>query len=142
MGRHSQISSALTTKKTNRLLIWHEGAAKRSLGGGLVCLAGLVLRELRATSRWIKGPLWAADGAWPGLEEGEGDGDGQAHKDCLHPPPSPIDPRDSTATEESPVVGLEGGRWGSGPRTAGLQRQGPTLRERPNLLLMEYEYTP
>lgn len=62
-----------------------------------------------ATSRWIKGPLWAADGAWPGLEEGEGDGDGQAHKDCLHPPPSPIDPHDSTATEESPVVWLEGG---------------------------------
>lgn len=37
---------------------------------------------------WIKGPLWAADGSWPGLEEGEGDGDGQAHKDCLYPPPS------------------------------------------------------
>lgn len=44
------------------------------------------------------------------MEEGEGDGDGHAHKARLHPPPSPIDPHDSSATEESPVVGLEGGR--------------------------------
>lgn len=44
---------------------------------------------------------------------GEGDGDGQAHTDCPHPPPSPIDTHDSTATEESPVVGLEAGSWGS-----------------------------
>lgn len=123
----------------NRLVIWREGAAQWSHGGGLVCLMDLVLRELRATSRWIKDPLWAADGT--GLEEGEGEGDGQAHKDCLHPPPSPIDPHDSTAKEESPVVWLEGGMWGSRLCTAGLQHQGLSLRGRQNLLLMEDEYT-
>ncbi len=54
---------------------------------------------------------------------------------------SPIDPHDSTATEESPsCVGQEGGRWWSHPCTAGLQHQGPSLREKPNLHLMENEY--
>lgn len=71
-------------------------------------LPGLVLWELWATSRRMEGPLCAADGAWSGLEEGEGDGDGQAHKDCLHLPPSPIDPHGSTVTEESPGCGAGG----------------------------------
>lgn len=56
----------------NRLVIWCEGAAQWSHGGGLVCLTGLVLRELRETSGWIKGPLWAADGAGSELKEGKG----------------------------------------------------------------------
>lgn len=60
----------------------------------------------------MEGPLCAADGAWSGLEEGEGDGDGQAHKDCLHLPPSPIDPHGSTVTEETPR--LWGWREGGG----------------------------
>lgn len=91
----------------NGLLIWREGAEKQSGASAecSVCLPGLVLRELQATSRWIKDPLWAADGGRPGLEEGDRGGDGQAHKDPSIPPPSSsIDPHDSSATEESPVV--------------------------------------
>lgn len=74
---------------------------------GLVCLAGPILRELWPTGRFDKRP--AVGRRWLMEKEGEGDGDGQAYKDCLHPLTSTIDPHDSSATEESPVVGLQGG---------------------------------
>lgn len=50
-------------------MIWRTGVEKWGSGGG----PGLVLWELWATSRQIEDPLCAADGAWSGLEEGEGD---------------------------------------------------------------------
>lgn len=108
-------------------------------GRGEACLPGLVLRELWATSRRIEGPLCAADGAWPGLEEGEGDRDGQAHKDCRHPP-SPLDPHWSTATEKSLSCGAQVGGGGEVVNdTAGLQHQRPSRREKgENVLLMEH----
>lgn len=96
----------------NRLMIWREGAAKWCVGGGLVCLASSCGSSGRPAGGWKAHCALQMVHA-SGLEEGEGDGDGQAHKDCLHPPPSPIDPHGSTATEESPGCGA-GGREGGG----------------------------
>lgn len=84
MEGHIQAASALRTQMNRLMVPW-------SLGGVLLCLAGLVLWELEAASRWIKDPLCAADGAWPRLEEGKVGKDRQAYKACLHlPPSSPI----------------------------------------------------
>lgn len=91
-------------------MIWCEGAAKWCVGGGLVCLASSCGSSGRPAGGWKAHCALQMVHA-SGLEEGEGDGDGQAHKDCLHPPPSPIDPHGSTATEESPGCGA-GGREG------------------------------
>lgn len=56
----------------------------------------------------MKDLLWAADGAWPVLEEGE---DRLTKTASIHPPP-PIHTHDSTAKHKFPVVELQGGRWG------------------------------
>lgn len=77
-----------------------------ALAKGLVCLAGPVQWDCWATGRFDTG--LAVGRRWLVEKEGEGDRDGQAHKDCLHPLTSAIDPHDSSATEESPFVGLQG----------------------------------
>lgn len=102
-------------------------------------LPGLVLWELWATSRRMEGPLCAADGAcvWVG---GGRRGWRWTGSQRL-PPPAPVSHRPTWVHCLRRIPRLwgwrEGGRWGSHLCTAGLHRQGPSLRERQKWLLME-----
>lgn len=86
-----------------------EDAAKRILDGDLVCIAGFVLWELQAASRWIKRLTvyyrWCTSLEQKEREEHR---DGQRTPERPHPTTLIITPLDAAVIEESPV-GKRGG---------------------------------
>lgn len=147
ISRHHLHFPLKKKKNLNRLLIRRERTVQQS--GTLVvdCSSAWLAPSCgssSSTSRWMKNPLWAADGVQPGLGGRRGGWRWTGSQRLS--PPIPISDRPTLFHyyPRFPSCGMMCGVWrweGSRACTAGLQHRGPSLRENQYLLLMGNNHT-